>query len=96
MLRTHRAGKGRGGWGLGSRQQEGPRRAEDQVQDLSRLTGPEWAGKTLGLFPSDPLIPEGPSLLASLLLLPPSLPPMPVEPTWPEGTPEGRGPSLAA
>ena len=28
-----------------------PWRAEDQVQDPRRLTGPEWVRETLGTFP---------------------------------------------
>ena len=44
-------------------------RSEDQVQDPSRLTGPEWVGEMLGVFPPDPPIPERPSPLASLHLL---------------------------
>ena len=39
-----------------------PWRAEDQVQDHSRLTGPKWAEEMLGTFPSDPVTLEGPSL----------------------------------
>ena len=45
--------------------------AEDQVQDPNRLTAPEWAEETLGTFLPVPLILEGPSLLASLVLISP-------------------------
>ena len=47
-----------------------PWTAKDQVQDPSRLPGPEWVGETLGAFPLNPLILEGASPLASLLPLP--------------------------
>ena len=84
MLRTHRAGRGPGGGGmeggLGSMQQEGPQpwRAEEQVQDPSRLTGPEWVGETLGTS-SQSSDPTGP-LPIGLSPPPPSFPPMPQDP----------------
>ena len=63
MLRIHRAGKGPGdcgGWGLGSTEQKGSRRAlhpwsqraGDLTWEPSRLPGLEWAGQT----PSSPLL----------------------------------------
>ena len=85
MLRTHWAGKGPGGWGVGLRLNAAggaqeclrPWRAEGQVWDPSRLSGPEWAGEMLGAFspPTNPLILEGPYPLASLLPPPPSYAP---------------------
>ena len=65
-------------------------RAPGQVP--SRLTGPEWAGEMLGMFPPDPLISEGPSPLSSLLL--PLT--MPLGPMWPEGALDSRGPDPEA
>ena len=61
MIRTHRAGKGPdrcGGWGLGSREQKGPRhtsrlwfqRVGDPPWELSRHPGPHWAGQTPSLL----------------------------------------------
>ena len=52
-------GRALGGWGVGIRLSKAggaqerfwPRRAEEQAQDPSRLSGPEWAGETLGAFP---------------------------------------------
>ena len=61
MLRTHRAGKGPGGWGGGLRlrEQKGPRCAPHPWSQMagaltwepSKLSGPEWAGQ----LPSAPL-----------------------------------------
>ena len=84
MLRTHRAGKGPGGYGgvrLRLKEQKGPRcaphpwsqRARDLTWEPSRLPGLEWAGQS----PSAPLplLPDGSSHLP--LLISPGLPPMP-------------------
>ena len=74
MLRTHRAGKGPGGWGGGLRlrEQKGPRCAPHPWSQMagaltwepSKLSGPEWAGQ----LPSAPLLLllEGPSPLPLL------------------------------
>ena len=75
MLRTHRAGKGPGGfagWGLGSTEQKGPRRvphswsqrAGDLTWEPSKFPGLEWMGQT----PSSPLLllPQRPSHLPLL------------------------------
>ena len=93
MLRTHRAGKcpgGCGGWGLGSVEQKGPRRAlhswsqraGDLTWEPSRLPGLECAGQP----PASPLLlwswRAPPTYLSCSPL---SLLPMPPGPMWPRG-----------
>ena len=58
---------------------------KDQVQDPSRLPGPEWAGETPS---APPLILEGPSPTASPLLPHPHLPPRPQGPRQPRVGPQ--------
>ena len=81
MLRTHRAGKGCAGVGVGlmlntaggAQECLWPWRVEDQVWDPSRLPGPKWAGGNARRVPPDHPILEDPYLLAPFLLRPPLL-----------------------
>ena len=65
-----------------------PWRAEDQVQDLSRLTGPEWEGEMPSLPPL--ILRSQRALPCPPLLFSPRLPPMPLRPTRPGGALGGR------
>ena len=100
MLRTQRARKGPGWLGLRLNTAGEPPeclrpwRSEDQVQDPSWLTGPEWVGEMLGTFPPS-FSPRGP-LPTGLSSSSPCLPPMPLEATRLEGAPEARGPDPEA
>ena len=64
-----------------------PWRVEDQVQDLSRFTVPEWAGEMLGTFPTILQSWKAPPYWP-LFFFPP---PMPLGPIQPERPLEGWG-----
>ena len=88
MLRIHRPGRGPGGWGLGSTQQEGRRSASGlggwRTRSGTGFLGPSGWGKCLWHFPRSP----GPGvspLSASLSLPPSSIPLMPLGRMWPRG-----------